>query len=257
MNFNKKNSIATLNEAAPVYDETAVLQTEIAQRLLEHLDPIRIQPNTILDLGAKSGYTAKALRARFPDAKIVAADIAEKLLQKVGNSTDLLQQDCVCVDLDYLPFAEDVFDLVFSNLFLYFYNDLNLILPQIQKILRPNGLFLFSTFGPDTLKELRSILPSQLDYHFIDMHDIGDQLLQAGFSDPVMEMEHITLTYSQKEKLWQDLQSLGYFGFDLSQVINKTAVTFEIIYGHAWIPDFKNQTFSDEVFIPVSAIKRN
>ena len=166
----------------------------------------------------------------------------------------------VCADLQQLPLAESSFDLVWSNLALHWMDDLDAALAQIYRVLRPQGLLMFSLFGPDTLKELRSA-SNEMMFEInrqLDMHDIGDALVRCGYADPVMDMEIVTLTYADVPALLRDLKAHGsvslarptrkglgrrgrfqdllsrYEQFRRSD--KRLPVTCEIIYGHAWRP---------------------
>ena len=128
-------------------------------------------------------------------------------------------------------------------------------------VLRAEGLLTFTTFGPDTLKELRQAFPPEPGIvhvnRFLDMHDIGDMLVHAGFADPVMDMEVLTLTYESVEQLMRELKALGAHNiasgrgrgltgrgilrqlkqrYELRRLDGRLPATFEVIYGHAWKP---------------------
>jgi malonyl-CoA O-methyltransferase len=158
----------------------------------------------------------------------------------------------VCADLRALPFAGQAFDLAWSNLALQWVNDLPGVLAELRRCLRVGGLLTFTTFGPDTLKELRGAF-AVADAHphvsrFVDMHDIGDMLVAAGFSAPVMDMEMLTIAYPAADGLLRDLRASGQtsaradrprgltgkgFGARLRGAVAANA-TFEVVYGHAW-----------------------
>lgn len=284
--FKHSELVANFNRIAKGYDKFAVVQQEINQRLLDHLDLMRLQPQTILEIGAATGYGVKLLKQRYPKATIIAVDIAEQMLResqkRVGWFKKML---CVNADMAKLPFLPYSIDLIVINLSLAWCDDLNQIFPEIRRLLKPEGVLLFSTFGPDSLREIRqSWQPSDTYPHvheFMDMHDMGDLLVQAKFLDPVMEMEYLTFHYDQLENLWRDLKKTGlrnlrqdrmqgllgrkkYQQF-LQQYENcKTSegffpATYEIIYGHAW----GNVVTADavlnekgEVVIPLRSIPR-
>ena len=165
----------------------------------------------------------------------------------------------VCADLNALPFAGVAFDLAWSNLALQWVNDLPRAFAEMRRCLRVGALFTFTTFGPDTLKEIRSAF-ARADSHthvnrFVDMHDIGDMLVNAGFADPVMDMEHITLTYPTAAAMMRELKSIGATNatrgrprgltgrrrfehvvrrLEKLAVDGRLPATFEVVYGHAW-----------------------
>lgn len=287
--FNKNHIINSFNRAAKTYDKAAILQREIAERLLDHLEPMRLQPKVILDLGSAIGYTAKLLKKRYPKATIVSIDIAENMLREAKRKGGWFHKPlCVCGDIERLPFQKSSIDLIFSNLALSWCLDLPSTFQQIRRSLRPDGLFLFSTLGPDTLKELRESWMSVDDnvhtHRFVDMHDIGDALIHAKFLDPVMEMDSLIMEYSDPTILLKDLKNTG--SYNISAVRTKGLMgknhwqkfinayqkyrqenssfpaTFEIIYGHAWAPKMNVDALakvdeSGEVTISVNHIKRN
>jgi malonyl-CoA O-methyltransferase len=167
----------------------------------------------------------------------------------------------VCGDMEHLPFAAGAAGMIWSNLALQWVNDPRRVFAEMHRVLAPGGLLMFSSFGPDTLKELRSAWQG-VDGHthvlrFIDMHDLGDMLVAAGYADPVMDMEHVTLTYADARSLMRDLKAMGAHNMTLGRrhVLGgrsllarvaqnyeglrrdgKLPATFEIVYGHAWKP---------------------
>jgi malonyl-CoA O-methyltransferase len=235
----------------------------VGLRLLSHLDPIRIDPRRILDLGAGTGLFLPKLKARFPKAHVTALDFAHPMLRRATRRTPWLARTVlrrgpglVCGDAEALPIATGALDFVFSNLAMQWCRP-ERAFPEAARVLATGGLFLFSTFGPDTLKELRSAFEAG-ERHvntFIDMHDLGDGLVKAGFADPVMEMETITLEYSCVEKILRDLKAVGARNslpgrprglmgrHSWREVIARyetrrrggvLPVTYEVVYGHAW-----------------------
>lgn len=278
----KKDIRLAFDRAATSYDEAAVLQHEIAHRLDEHLDFVRIKPKVILDLGAGTGHCTQLLKKRYPRAQLIALDISEKMLQKIHPKGWLHKETRVCADVEQLPFAAKSVDLIFSNLALAWSSELPAAIEEIHRVLRPGGLFLFSTLGPETLKELRlSWREVNQDVHvhpFIDMHNIGDLLLHTTFADPVMEMEFLILTYNDINKLFHDLKATGFHNIDSLRTKNLLGknqfqnflkayetfrhddgilpATFEIIYGHAWGSEKSESDLPNEVVIPIANIKR-
>ena len=211
----KRLVAAAFNAAAKRYDRHAVLQSTVRERLLERLDVIRIDPGRVLDVGAGTGAASRALAKKYRQAEVIGVDLAFEMLQ-VGRDRRLLRrarrQD-VCADAEALPFTHASAELVFSNLTMQWCNELDAVMQECQRVLRPGGLLLFSTLGPDTLSELRASW-AQVDDHthvnvFIDMHDVGDALIRAGFGGPVMDVENITLTYATVEDLLRDLKAIG------------------------------------------------
>jgi malonyl-CoA O-methyltransferase len=255
----------SFDRAAESYDQFAVLQKEVCNRLLEKLEVVKISPQMILDAGTGTGSAIPSLFSRYKKAQLVALDLSENMLEKTaGHGSFLRAPHRVCGDVECLPFADNSFDLVFSSLSLQWCNDLNAALLEAKRVLKPGGLFVFSTFGPDTLKELRqswaSVSGSAHVNQFIDMHDIGDALLHDGYAEPVMEAEILTVTYDAVEELMHDLKAIGanvtasgstvkkgLSGKSVLLAVRERYETFrqqgvlpasyEIIYGHAWKPE--------------------
>lgn len=255
----------SFDRAAASYDDVAILQREVGNRLLERLDLIKLQPQRILDLGAGTGVCSLALAQRYRQAQVISLDLALAMLLHARRRLPLLDRwfgkhSFVCADAEQLPLADNSIDLIFSNLTLQWCTDLDRTFSEFQRILRPGGTILFSTFGPDTLKELRqSWAQIDSDVHvnaFIDMHDIGDAMMRARLSDPVMDSEYLTLTYSDITGAMRDLKAMGAHNINAGRprtLTGKTRlqqlatayeqfrradgtlpVSYEVVYGHAW-----------------------
>jgi malonyl-CoA O-methyltransferase len=256
----------SFERAAPGYDKNAVLHREVGRRLLEHLEPIRIEPARIVDLGCGTGLAFHALGERFPRAELVGVDLAQPMLTRAHDRSPWWRQALgaqssrrlVCGDAERLPLAAGTSQLVFSNLALQWCRPESFF-AETARVLATGGLFLFSTFGPDTLKELRAAFAA-VDgaahvHPFVDMHDLGDALVHAGFAEPVMEMEVITLEYSSLEAIARDLKAVGAHNalaarprglmsprrwqrvVELYEKQRRNGVlpaTYEVVYGHAW-----------------------
>ncbi len=212
--FDQKRVRRAFDRAADRYQQFAVLQNEVCNRLLEKLEIVKISPRMILDAGAGTGSAIPALFSRYKKAQVVTLDLSENMLRKADQQGSFLRSPlAVCGDIEKLPFADNSFDLVFSSLSMQWCNDLNAAFVEAKRVLKPGGLYVFTTFGPDTLKELRYSW-SKVDVgnhvnQFIDMHDIGDALLQDGFAEPVMEAEVLTVTYDSVDGLMHDLKAIG------------------------------------------------
>ena len=214
--LDKRQVRRAFDRAAPTYDAAAVLQHEVGRRMAERLDYIKHQPAVVLDAGSGTGNALPALRQRYPGAHIVAFDLAFAMLER-GKSRDpwwralpglRSAMSRVCGDVERLPFATSGIDMIWSNLALQWVNDLPATFRELHRVLKPGGLLMFSTFGPDTLKELREAYAGSGHTHvnrFIDMHDIGDMLTSAQYADPVIDMEPFTLTYATVRELMRDL----------------------------------------------------
>lgn len=275
------------DKAAGTYDKVAVLQGAVLERLLERLDVIRLQPQHILDLGSGSGAAARQLTRRYRRARVLQLDIAHAMLRHARKRTWrwFSRQQFVQADACRLPLAPASLDFVFSNLMLQWIDDPQQVFRELGSCLRPGGLIQFASFGPDTLQELRaSWAAADSAPHvnqFIDMHDLGDALVQAGFTDPVMEVEHFHLTYRDAYALMRELQQLGaqngliqrrrsltgprrlramvaaYEAYRDRQ--GRLPATFEVVYGHAWAPQQlpqRQDPASGEVRVPFSMLKK-
>jgi len=261
--------------AAATYDAAAVLQREVSARMASRLEYVKLAPSLILDGGCGTGEAVGELAIRYPGARVVALDVALPMVAaaraRARQGRSLLQRLlpaaigggtapwCICGDLNALPLRGVAFDLVWSNLALQWVNDVPRVFAEWRRVLKVGGLVTFTTFGPDTLRELRTAF-ARADGHthtnrFIDMHDLGDMLVGAGLADPVMDMETITLTYADAGGLLRELKQIGatnatrgrphgLMGRKRWQKMlgalegmrkdGRLPATFEIVYGHAW-----------------------
>ena len=260
---------ASFDRAAGSYDAAAILQQEIRTRMLERLELVKITPQVILDAGCGTGHASAALGKRYGGSSVISLDLALGMLQQTLGHYPLLKRilggkrpAALCADIEQLPLSDHSVDLVWSNVAIQWCNNLDQAFGEMARVLRTDGLLMFSTFGPDTLKELR-VASGDGHVHvsrFIDMHDIGDALVRAGFSDPVLDVERFVLTYDDVMAIMRDLKAIGANnaatgrargllgrGF-LSRLTaayeqfrheGKLPATYEVIYGHAWKPQPK------------------
>jgi malonyl-CoA O-methyltransferase len=274
--IDKREVARAFGRAAANYDAHAVLQREVVSRLDERLSLMSITPSRIVDAGCGTGIGLRLLQARYPKANIIGLDLALPMLQvarKHGEKEGLTgfvkrllpggnRPAHLCADIDRFPFKASSIDLVWSSLALQWVSEPEAAFRELHRVIGPNGLLMFSTFGPDTLKELRRSF-AQVDggthvSRFVDMHDIGDMLIHAGFQHPVMEMEMLTLTYTDLRSLLQDLKGLGAHNaaadrargmmgksawhkleqaYEMFRKDGRLPATYEVIYGHAWAGD--------------------
>ena len=221
----------------------------MGRRMLERLDYFKIAPRRILDAGSGPAREARALAARYRGAQLVALDFSLPVLRGArGWFRFLGRRQAVCADLSRLPLAAESIDLVWSNMALHWSDDPAAVLGEFGRVLAADGLVMFSTLGPDTLKELRAAAGPRRVHAFVDMHDIGDMLVAAGFAAPVMDMEMLTLSYRRAGELLSDLRASGQtsaradrprglagrgFRERLLAALSPRA-SFEVVYGHAW-----------------------
>ncbi len=212
--FDTRHVRHAFGRAAASYEAHAVLQDEVQQRLQERLDDAALTPARVLDVGAGTGRGTAALRKRYPKAQVIALDMALPMLQAARRHRGWLRPFArVCAQAEALPFAEASVDLLHSSLCLQWSNDLDAAFDEFRRVLAPGGLLLFSTFGPETLQELRLAFAEVDDAphvsRFLDIHQVGDALLAAGFRDPVLERDVFTLTYDDVQTLMRELRAIG------------------------------------------------
>ncbi|SHN21294.1 malonyl-CoA O-methyltransferase [Duganella sacchari] len=252
------------------------LRREISSRMFDRLELIKIAPLRVLDAGCGTGADLPLLQKMYPAAHILGLDAAEAMLraaQGPGAKSSSLNQllskllpsksgvDLLCGDFAELPLGPNALDLVWSNLALHWHPQPDRVFAEWRRVLRVNSLLMFSCFGPDTLREVRNAFAeADLSPHalpFVDMHDFGDQLVEAGFSTPVLDMETITVTYETPQALLADVRALGgnplttlrrsMMGKQAWQRMldtlergrrsdGKLGLSFEVIYGHAFRP---------------------
>jgi malonyl-CoA O-methyltransferase len=280
--LDRANVRRAFERAAETYDSAAVLEREVGQRMAERLGIVRLDPTAILDAGCGTGEALGELHARYPRARLVGLDLAYPMLQAARRRDVTLRSDTrpfvrrllgafvaeprhlalVCGDVCRLPLAARSVDLVWSNLTLQWVDELPLALAEFHRVLNVGGLLTFTTFGPDTLGELRRAFAAADEAahinRFLDMHDVGDMLVQAGFADPVMDMEMITMTYADAGALLRYLMALGAHNARTDRRRSLTGrhrwqrmlaaledfrrdgrfpASFEVVYGHAWKPE--------------------
>ncbi|HEY6619364.1 MAG TPA: malonyl-ACP O-methyltransferase BioC [Steroidobacteraceae bacterium] len=251
----------SFDRAAKTYDASAVLHAEVRENLLERLQLIALVPAVVLDAGAGTGHASRALKRRYPKARVVALDSSPQMLAMAGKQQSWLRPfERVCADAQALPLRDGSVDLIVSNLMLQ-WCDPEAVFAEFRRVLAPSGLLSFSSFGPDTLRELR-IAWRQVDGHshvhqFIDMHDLGDALVRNGFAAPVLDVERITLQYLDLRKLAADLKATGAHNSTSGRARTLTSprkfaamqaayeqfrqdgrlpATYEVVFAHAWAP---------------------
>lgn len=267
--------------ASATFDAAAAVHAEIRARLLERLDVVKLAPQVVVDLGAGTGHASRALRRRYSSAQVVAVDISPRMLQRASRRQGLFRRfDRIAADAHQLALKSASTDLVFSNLMLQWCSDPDRVFGEARRILKPDGLLTFTSLGPDTLRELRSVW-SGVDsfthvHRFIDMHDLGDALMRTGFTEPVMDTERLTVTYRSYDTLLRELRESGSLsaaqgrrrglmgrevlrrtgqGYDALRRDGVLPVTLEVVYGHAWAIE-RQPRRAGEVRIPVAKLGR-
>jgi malonyl-CoA O-methyltransferase len=271
--------------ASAGYDANAVLQARVRAEMLERLSLLAFEPAVVADLGCGTGQGARALKRRWPRARVVALDRSPGMLAAArAQSTWLRGFDRVLGDAVRLPLHTRTVDLVFSCLMLPWVADLAAALAEVRRILSPRGYFTFATLGPDTLAELRAAW-AEADkaphvHRFLDLHDIGDALVRAGFADPVMDVDRFRLTYPSARALMRDLRAVGggnalagrHSGATgrgrlaaveaayerLRDADGRLPATVEVVYGQAWCPGGSPPVRSrrGEAVIPIESLRR-
>ena len=272
------------DRAAATYDAAAELQRRVRDELLSRLDYVKLEPAAVLDLGAGTGHAALALKRRYPASTVLAVDLAESMLREARRRQTLFRRfQRVCADAAALPLRSASVELVFSSLMLQWCDVPDGVFAECRRVLRPGGLLSFTTFGPDTLVELRRAWAAADDgvhvSRFLDMHDVGDALVRAGFAEPVMDVDRVTLTYAEVRDLMRDLKAIGAHNaasgrrrgltgrsmfarvvdaYERERRDGRLPATYEVVYGHAWAPavDGRRADSSGEVRVPIHSIGR-
>ena len=274
----------SFDRASKTYARAAVVQAEIRARLLERLDLVKLQPTRTLDLGAASGQSSRALKDRYPKSQVFALDLSIGMLAEAAGEQRFLRRfERIAADAQRLPLRDGAIDLALSNLMLAWCNNPDAVFRETARVLRPDGLFMFTTLGPDTLKELRTAfrrIDARTHVHrFIDMHDLGDALIRAGFSEPVMDTERLTITYKSTRALLSELRAtgstnatagrsrglLGRAHFDAigrelesQRRDGSIPLSLEVVYGHAWrgTDRMQERARPGEFTVPLSSLRR-
>lgn len=247
-----------INKQAHMMHKLDFIYTAIASRMIDRLNYIKLSPKCILDIGSGLNIDAKMLQNKYPDAHVYKLDIAINVLKNLSRKSGFLSRiikiknnDLICADAIKLPVLANSCDMVWSNLTLPYIHDIEMYLKEIRRVLAVGGCFLLSGLGVDSLIQLRDV--GLRTYNFPDMHMIGDILVKLGFSNPVMDMEYVTLEYDDFRLLLEDIKILGigasienqfsltkleYHNLEsrFKQLTNdgKIPLTLEIFYAHAW-----------------------
>lgn len=274
----------SFDRAAGSYDAAAVLQTRVRDELVSRLAMVRLVPSVVIDLGCGTGVAAAALRRRFRRSRVLSVDLSPAMLHEADRRRRPWRRFAgICADAASLPLADGTVDLIFSNLMLQWCGDPEVVFRECARVLRPGGLLTFTSFGPDTLGELRKAWAAADQYthvnRFIDMHDLGDAMLRAGLAEPVMDVERYTLTYADVRGLMRDLKAIGAHNVNAGRSRGLTGrralermtaayererrdgrlpATYEVVYGQAWAAESGHPppAPAGEIRIPIGRIGR-
>ena len=258
---------ASFDRASATYEAAAVLQARVSNELLERLVPFDFKPAVVVDLGAGTGRMTGELKKRYRRSLVVAIDLAPGMLQEARRHQQFLRRfERVCGDAMRLPLADASVDVIVSSLMLQWCDPPDQAFAEIRRVLKPDGFVAFSTFGPDTLRELRSAWAEadgvggvEQTYnhvnHFTDMHDVGDAVVRAGLSEPVLDVDRVQLTYPDAMALMRDLKAIGAHNVTAGRprgLVGRARMqrmqqayetfrrdgclpaTYEVVYGVAW-----------------------
>jgi len=259
--------VRRFRRAGATFDAHAAVHENVASRLRARLDLLAVTPRRVLDLGCRSGYQLEALRERYPDAEVIGCDpapgvpVASPVSWPAWLRGRPRPAPRVAADPHRLPFADDSFDIVVSNLLLPWCHAPHAVFGEVARVLGTGGAFLFTSAGPDTLREYRAVWAG-IDAHLhgfglIDMHDLGDALLGAGFAAPVLDRDEVRVDYPSIDALQEELRRVGAGNVALGRRAGLMApsvrtalrdgasvggsgggtrfpVTLELVQGHAW-----------------------
>ena len=277
----------SFDRASSSYDTAAVLQADVREQLLERLSLTKLAPRRIVDAGTGTGHVGRALKRRYPQAQVIAVDSSLGMLRAAAKQQSWLRPFArLCADAERLPLPDGSVDLILSN-FMLQWNDPDAVFTEFRRVLAPQGFLSFTTLGPDTLRELREAWAKAGELHhdshtrvsqFIDMHDLGDALVRAGFAAPVLDVERYTLTYTTVRHLAADLQASGArnatagrprgltgprqfaameAAYEVFRIDGRLPATYEVVFGQAWAPAVARPRSGDsDTIVSLDDIKR-
>ncbi len=260
--LNSKDVQRRFDRAASRFDKVDFVSSTTRDGLFARLEPMLVEAKTVVDLGSATSSSGRLLSRRFRGAHIISADMSGRMLEKAQAKRSWFSRtSAVQADASSLPFADQSIDVVFSNLLLPWVDDPARVFADVARVLRGNGLFLFSTLGPDSLGELRTawgdVDPDRHVRRFPDMHDIGDVAVSAALRDPVLDVDRLAVTYRSAEALFEDLTAMGArnslrhrsrslggrerframaSALDAMRTGGLMTLDLELIYGHCWGP---------------------
>ncbi len=264
--------LKSFNAKSSSYDEYSFVQKEVSERMIKRLKFLKSKPLNILDIGCGTGYLSNLISRYLPNSNIVCMDFSYEMVSQCKNKNIKLEP--LVADAEYMPFETSTFDLIISSFTLHWCQQIDKIFSDIFRILKYDGNFMFTTVGPDTLKELRDAYKVIDNYEHIntfdDMHTYGDILLSSGFHDPVMDVERLIIEYKNFNEVLQSLRKTGASTviYNESKFTTKKSlknlenhykksnknglfpVTYEMIYGVAWKKGTQNSK-NNKVVIPI------
>lgn len=252
------------DRAATSFDNSDFVHQVTREGLVDRLEPLLLEPTTILDLGSATGATGRLLRKRFKRAHIVSFDLSQPMLRQGRKQKAWFSRTSfVQGDANHLPFAVAAFDMVVANQLLPWAPEPRPVFDEVARVLVPGGVFAFATLGPDSLREIaRAWARVDSNVHvnrFADMHNIGDGLVGAGLSDPVLDVDRLSVSYESADKLFADLTQAGArnaltdrarglaargsftaMTAALADMQGRITLDLELVYGHCWGAGPKN-----------------
>ena len=282
--FDKRQVRRAFDRAAAHYDQAATVQRQIADEIMERLEFIKFAPRRVLDVGCGTGYLVRQLERRYRRAVIFGLDLSAMMLAQARDQQRWFhrRQRWLNADAERLPLADASLDMLVSTATLQ-WCDLYPALAEFGRVLRPGGLLMFASFGPDTLREIRTAWaaadPGVHVHEFLDMHDVGDALLTCGFENPVVDVDVAHAAHAKVADALRDIKEIGATNiasgrargltgrtrfrrfieaYEAERREGRLITTYEVVYGHAWTPATRSRREpGGEVSVPVSAITRS
>ncbi|MCH9694896.1 MAG: methyltransferase domain-containing protein [Gammaproteobacteria bacterium] len=281
--LNEQHIRRRFEKASAAFDRADFVHAETRQGLLQRVEPLLVDATTVIDLGAATGSAHAALNRRFKGARIISVDIAHGMLQQARRKKTWLSKTSYAqASATALPFANESVDVIFANMLLPWMDDPTAVLTEVARVLRKGGMFAFATLGPDSLQEIRRAWSSVDEgFHvnrFPDMHDLGDGLVNAGLKDPVLDVDRLTVNYTDTNKMFADLTAAGARNSQqqrqttltgkrrfamMRSALEKTArngkigLDLEVVYGHCWGAGPKNDPANYRINVTDIPIRRN
>ena len=212
--LNARHVRSNFDRAAGRFTGADFVHRAAADGLMQRLQPIAVTPGYVVDLGSALGTGSKQLARRFPKARILSVDRSSQMLSAAKRTRGWFSrvrelQANAC----QLPLRNSSVDFVFANMLMPWIDDLSGLFGEIARVLSKDGVFVFSTLGPDSLTVLRQAWSNVDDdlhvHHFADMHNLGDAMMHAGLGDPVLDIDCLSISYRNAEALFTDLAVAG------------------------------------------------